>query len=180
MPAKSRNVLPRRMKPHSKRLFYRSVQIAFITVTLCSCMRDTRYMSFIPTGDGWSMEDTLVVITDTLEKTKRKSGIELLLRTEGYDYANLAAHIRISQGTTVLHDETINAELRENSPVEGIGKRADYSIPITNLTLSDTTHTTIEIAQMMSDTLLMGIREVGIRIGSPVRHPGEVVWQVEW
>lgn len=143
-------------------------------------MSDTRYMSFIPTSDGWGMKDTLVVITDTLEKTKQESGIELLLRTEGYDYANLAAHIRISQGTAVLYDETINADLKESSPVKGIGRRTDYSIPITNLSLSDTTHTTIEIAQMMSDTLLMGIREMGIRIGSPVRHPDEVEWQVEW
>ena len=167
------------MKLHNKQ-FRKPVLIALIAVALCSCMSDTRYMSFIPTRDGWGMADTLVVTTDTLEKTKRESGIELLLCTEGYDYANFAAHIRITQGTTVLYDEAINAELKESSPAKGIGRRADYSIPITNLSLSDTTHTTIKIAQMMSDTLLMGIREVGIRIGTPVRRPGEVVWQVEW
>lgn len=158
----------------------RVAALLLATATLCSCMEEVRHLSFVPINlNGWAMEDTLLYTVDTLEKSG-EDGIELLFHTEGYSYTNLAIHIRIVQDSSVLYDELVNAELQQSAPTKGIGKRCDYTLPVTNLTLSDSTHTTIRLTHQMSDSLLRGVREIGIRIGPPVRHPGEVVWQVEW
>jgi len=107
-------------------------------------------------------------------------GFELLLHTENYRYANIGFHLSIEQDSIVLYSDSIHTMLGESNPTRGIARRCDYTIPITNLTLCDSMHTTIRVTHLMSEHTLKGIREIGIRIGSPVRRPGEVVWQVEW
>ncbi len=148
---------------------------------LCSCIeKGTHSLSFatIP-PDGWEANDTLTFIADTLPRSTKK-GFELLLHTENYRYANIGFHVSIEQDSIVLYSDSIHTTLKESNPAGGIARRCDYTIPIGNLTLSDSTHTTVRVTHLMSEHTLKGIREIGIRIGSPVRHPDEAVWQVEW
>lgn len=154
--------------------------ILLLSTTLCGCMKNVTHLSFVPINlEGWDRRDTLKYSVDTLNTPKEK-GVELLFHTDGYAYTNLTVHLCITQDSTVLYDEEINATLQQSAPSRGIGQRQDYTIPITNLPQGNTTHTEIRVSHQMSDTLLRGVRAVGIRIGSPVRHPGEVIWQVEW
>ena len=147
---------------------------------LCSCMGDTRQLSFAtPNATGWAMGDTLTWVIDTL-KAKGESGIELLLQTDGYTYSNIALHICLMQDSTILYNAPMNIALSEATPTHGLAQRCDYTVPIGNIDLTDSTHTTIRMVHQMSDTLLKGISRIGFRIGSPARRPGEVVWQVEW
>lgn len=143
-------------------------------------MKDTRQLSFVTTAsDGWRAGDTLTLVIDTLER-ERTHGVELLLHTDGYAYTNFAMHVSIVQDTVLLYDEQLTLDLRQMEQSGGIAQRCDYVVPIANMELADSTHTTVSVKHLMSDTLLHGIRRIGIRIGSPARRPGEVVWQVEW
>lgn len=160
---------------------YRVIVVTICTVALCSCIeKRTHCLSFatIPT-DGWEASDTLTFTADTLQRSTKK-GFELLLHTENYSYANIGFHVSIEQDSIVLYSDSIHTKLAESSSAKGIARRCDYTIPIANLTLCDSTHTTVRVTHLMSEHTLKGIREIGIRIGSPVRHPGEAVWQVEW
>ena len=160
---------------------YKALVVTLFTVALCSCIeKGTHSLSFatIP-PEGWEANDTLTFIADTLPRSTMK-GFELLLHTENYRYANIGFHLSIEQDSIVLYSDSIHTMLEESNPARGIARRCDYTIPITNLTLCDSMHTTVRVTHLMSEHTLKGIREIGIRIGSPVRHPGEVVWQVEW
>lgn len=143
-------------------------------------MKDTRQLSFVTTApDGWTAGDTLTLVIDTLERGGTH-GVELLLHTEDYAYTNLAMHLSIAQDTVLLYDGQLTFDLKQMEQSGGIARRCDYVVPIGNLELADSTHTTVSVRHRMSDTLLHGIGHIGIRIGSPARRPGEVVWQVEW
>ena len=169
------------MQHSSLQRAYRIVIALFFSAALCGCLeKNTHYFAFNPIHtDGWDAMDTLTFVTDTLH-TSTESGIELLIHTESYIYENIGLYISIEQDSRAIYCDTINTELKSNNPQKGIARRADYTIPITNLSLHGNTHTTIKLAHLMGDPSLKGIREIGIRIGSPVRHPGEAVWQVEW
>lgn len=167
---------------HSKLLkTYKTIIALLLPAVLCGCMeKDIHHLSFASIHtDGWKAGDTLTFTADTLQRSTKK-GFELLLHTENYSFANIGFHISIEQDSCVLYSDSIHTKLEESSPAKGIARRCDYTIPITNLTLCDSTHTTIKLTHLMNEHTLKGIREIGIRIGSPVRHPGEVVWQVEW
>ena len=154
--------------------------LLFLATALCGCMKDTRQLTFATTEpDGWAAGDTLTLAIDTLTRTGTH-GVELLLHTDGYAYTNLALHVSMVQDTTVLYDEQLTIDLKQMKQASGIAQRCDYVVPLANMELSDTTHTTVNVYHRMSDTLLCGIGRIGIRIGSPARRPGEVVWQVEW
>lgn len=154
--------------------------LLFLATALCGCMGDTRQLSFVATAPGgWAADDTLTLVIDTLDKT-RTNGVELLLHTEDYAYTNLALHLRVKQDTALLYDEQLTIDLKQMKQSEGIAQRCDYVVPLGNMELADSTHTTVSVKHLMSDTLLRGIGRIGIRIGSPARRPGEVVWQVEW
>lgn len=168
---------------HSELLktYYKAIIVLFCSAVLCGCMeKETHHLSFAPIHtDGWEVKDTIIFTTDTLQ-TSTKMGVELLLHTENYSFANIGFRISIEQDSIILYSDTIHTKLEESSPTKGLARRCDYTIPITNLALCDSTHTTIKVTHLMNEQTLKGIREIGIKIGSPVRHPGEVVWQVEW
>lgn len=143
-------------------------------------MADTRQLSFIPIGhDGWAHTDTLTYTIAPMDYTK-ESGISLLLHTEGYEYKNIAIGITIRQDTTLLYHKQRSYLLSHNTPKNGIGHRCDYTLPIDNITLCDTLPTTITLTQQLDEPTLTGIREVGVRIGSPLHLSGEPVWRVDW
>lgn len=147
---------------------------------LCSCMNDTRHLAFASIGhDGWAHTDTLTYTIDPLTGTS-KSGVYLLLHTEGYAYGNIALDICIQQDTAMLYHEQRNYILAQGEPKDGIGRRCDYTLPVGNVVLCDTLPTTITLAQRLDQPILTGIRDMGIRIASPMREPGEPVWRVDW
>lgn len=157
-------------------LLYLSVMIA----NLCSCIADTRHLSFLSIGkDGWAYTDTLTYTIAPLNHVE-KSGLSLLLHTEGYAYENIAFDITIYQDTILIYHEQRSYLLEPNLVQSGIGRRYDYTLPISNITLCDTLPTTITIAQQLDQPILTGIREVGIHISEPLRQPGEAVWKVKW
>ena len=156
------------------------LSVSTLLAALCSCIGDTRFLAFIPMGqDGWAHTDTLTYTIDPLTGTS-KSGVYLLLHTEGYAYGNIALDICIQQDTALLYHEQRNYILAQGEPKDGIGRRCDYTLPVGNFTLCDTLPTTITLTSQLDPPILTGIREVGIRIAAPMREPGEPVWRVDW
>lgn len=157
-----------------------SLSVSVLLATLCSCMADTRYLAFAPVGaDGWASTDTLTYSVVPLVGVKQ-GGVYLLLHTEGYRYGNIAIEVSIRQDTTLLYNGQHSYLLSDNDAKSGIGHRYDYVLPIANITLCDTLATNIILTQQLDQSLLPGIREVGIRIGDVMRQPSEPMWKVDW
>ena len=156
------------------------LSVSTLLTALCSCIDDTRYLAFVSIDqNGWTHTDTLTYTIEPLGNVKR-SGISLLLHTEGYAYENVALGITVEQDTTLLYHEQRSYLLKHQNPKNGIGRRCDYTLPIGNMELCDTLPTTISITQQLNQPSLKGIREVGIYISSPLHQPGEPVWKVDW
>ena len=154
--------------------------VSFVLTFLCGCMPDTKSIAFAPIDtDGWARTDTLMYTIAPLEGEKR-SGISLLLHTEGYAYANLSLDITIQQDSCLLYNEQRHYLLCENSPKPGIGRRCDYILPIDNFTLCDTLPTIVTLTQQLDVPSLAGIQRVGVHVGRPIRKPGEPIWRVDW
>ena len=154
--------------------------VSVLLTALCSCMSDTRHLSFVSIShDGWVQTDTLTYTVAPMVGAG-KSGISLLLHTEGYAYENIAFDITIKQDTTLLHHEQHNYLLEDNLPQNGIGTRCDYTLPVGNFILCDTLPATITLIGKLDLPVLVGVREIGIRIAAPMREPGEPVWRVNW
>ena len=157
-----------------------TLSVLALLTALCSCMSDTRHLSFVPIShDGWVQTDTLTYTIAPMAGAG-KSGISLLLHTEGYAYENIAFDITIKQDTTLLHHEQRNYLLGDNLPQSGIGTRCDYTLPVGNFILCDTLPTTITLTGQLDLPVLTGLREIGIRIAAPMCEPGEPVWRVNW
>ena len=161
-------------------LLSNALSVSVLLTALCSCMSDTRYLSFVSINhNGWGQADTLTYTIAPMAGAG-KSGISLLLHTEGYAYENIAFDITIRQDSTPLYHEQRNYLLKDNLPQNGIGTRCDYTLPVGNFILCDTLPTTITLTSQLGLPVLTGIREVGIRIAAPMREPGEPVWRVNW
>ena len=151
-----------------------------ILATLCCCIEDTQYLRFshIDTN-GWEYGDTLIYHIAP-SRVQGRSGINILLHTEGYKYQNIALNITITQDTTLLYNGQRSYTLDYNQPKNSIGRRCDYTLPIGNFVLCDTMPTTIALTHQINQHRLNGIREIGISIGTPLREPGEAMWRIEW
>lgn len=166
------------MRDKAKLLRLISATILFLVLN--GCVADTKYVAFIPIGhNGWLHTDTLTYAIDPLTDMER-SGFSLLLHSEGYRYKNIALDITISQDTILLYHEQRSFLLEHNLPRKGIGRRYDYVLPVGNFILCDTLATTISITHRLNQSKLVGIREVGVRIGPPLHQPGESSWKVDW
>ena len=154
--------------------------VSAMLTALCSCMNDTRHLAFASIGgDGWGRTDTLTYTIAPLTGMN-KGGVHLLLHTEGYEYGNIALDISVQQDTALLYHEQRSFLLDENLAKRGIGRRCDYTLPVGNITFCDTLPATIVLIQKLDQPILFGIREVGVRIASPMRLLGEPVWRVNW
>ena len=154
--------------------------VSVLVATLCSCMADTRYLTFAPIGaDGWACTDTLTYSIPPLAGVEQ-GGVFLLLHTDGYRYGNIAVEISICQDTSLLYHEQRSYVLGYDEAKSGIGHRSDYLLPVDNITLCDTLPTTITLTQQLDQPVLLGIREVGIRISGAIRQPDEPVWKADW
>lgn len=157
-----------------------SLSIVVLLTTLCSCMADTRHITFASIDyTGWAQTDTLIYTIAPLNGAKR-CGISLQIHTEGYRYKNISLGITIRQDSTLLYQELRNYLLEQNHPKNGIGHRYDYTLPIGNFTLCDTLPTAITVTQQLDQPTLVGIRKVGVHIASPMHEPGEPIWKVDW
>lgn len=151
-----------------------------LTASLCGCMADTRHLDFISIGnDGWKHTDTLTYTITPLPEVEL-GGVSMLLHTEGYNYENIALNVTIRQDTILRYSKLHTYLLSHNQPKNGVGRRCDYTLPVGNITLCDTLPTTITLTHRLDQSVLTGIREVGIRIGAPLRQPDEPVWKVDW
>lgn len=147
---------------------------------LSSCMSDVSFTTFRTIDSGrWGQTDTLTIQVDSLEMSG-KHGVELLLHTEEYPYANIALNLSICQDTTLLLDTIIAYDLAAELGTRSIGSRSDYSLLIGNIILCDMLPITMQLTHQMADSQLKGVREVGVRIGEPIGLPKETVWRVEW
>lgn len=147
---------------------------------LASCMADTRSLTFAQlSSKGWASTDTLVYTLEPMNGVT-EGGISVLLRTENYEYGNIAFAITIEQDSTLLYHEQHDYLLENCKPKKGIGHRNDYTLPIGNVTLCDTLPTIITLTLQLDKPQLTGIREVGIRVADPMRKPGEPVWKANW
>lgn len=156
------------------------LSVSVLFTALCSCMSDTSHLGFVSIShDGWTQTDTLTYAIAPLTGTG-KNGISLLFHTEGYEYGNIAFDITIRQDTTLIYHELRNYLLGNNSTNKGIGHRSDYTLPVGNFILCDTLPTTITLTGQLNQPILTGIREIGIRIASPMREPDEPIWRVNW
>lgn len=156
------------------------LSVSGLLAALCGCMSDTRHLSFVSIEyDSWAQTDTLTYTIAPMAGEGR-SGISLLLHTEGYEYGNIAFDITIRQDTTLIYHELRNYLLGNNSTNKGIGYRSDYTLPVGNFILCDTLPTTITLTGQLNQPILTGIREIGIRIASPMREPDEPIWRVNW
>ena len=167
------------MKSKANRTLHILSVSALLTV-LCSCMADTRHLTFLSLGnEGWGYTDTLTYTIAPLSGIA-ESGLSILLHTEGYNYGNIALDITVCQDTTLLYHEQHSYLLEHNLPKSGIGRRCDYTLPVGNITVCDTLPTTITLTHRLDEPALMGVREVGILLSVPLRQPGEPVWRVDW
>ena len=153
--------------------------VSVLLAILSSCMTDTQriYTTFIPISQkGWRQCDTLKYAMPPLKNTDN-CDISLLLHAEGYNYGNIALDITIQQDTTLIYHEQRDYLLFENLPVEGFGRRCDYTLPIGNFSFCDTLPTTITLVHQIDQPLLKGVREIGVDISTPKR---EIIWRVDW
>lgn len=158
----------------------RKLCLTAIIAALCSCMADTRHLDFIAIGHhGWTHDDTLVYTIPPMEGIG-EWGLQVLLHTEGYGYKNISLAITVKQDSAMLYNEQRSYLLDHNIPKSGLGHRCDYTLPVANITANDTLHTTVTLTQCLDQPALKGIREVGIRIGAPLRRAGEPVWKADW
>lgn len=156
------------------------LSVSGLLASLCGCMSDTRHLSFVSIEhDSWTQTDTLTYTIAPMAGAGR-SGIFLLLHTEGYEYGNIAFDITIKQDTTLLYHERRSYLLESSRPHKGIGDRCDYTLPVGNFTLCDTLPTTITLTCQLDQPILTGIREVGIHIATAMSDPGDPVWHVNW
>lgn len=147
---------------------------------LCSCMGDIRYLAYTTIEyDDWADTDTLTYIINPMSNPE-KGGLSLLLHTEKYEYTNIALHITVKQDSTLLYCNQHNYLLKDHAPKHNFGCWYSYTLPVSNITLSDTLPTTITITHQLNQPILTGIRRVGISITTPLRQPGEPVWRVNW
>lgn len=150
-------------------------------------MGDAKHLVFSPImPDGWSAADTLHYALVPVPKCQPLSatvyneyGMSVLLHTENYVYRNIALRVIVEQDS-LLYDAHHAFMLDECDPIQGIGQRYDYTLPIANITYNDTLPLTILLQHDMDTICLPGIRSVGVRIGARNRMPGEVVWKVDW
>jgi len=151
-----------------------------LTAALCSCMADTRHLDFISIGsNGWKHTDTLTYTIPPLREIG-DCGFSLLLHTDNYPYENVALDVTIRQDTTLLLHKEQNFLLDHNPAKRGIGHRCDYTLFIDNIALCDTLPATVTLVQQLVQDTLMGIREVGIRIGAPLYQSNGPEWRVDW
>ena len=169
------------MKRKTKPLaLYKTLLTLLMLTALSSCMSDVNYTAFRTIDSSkWGQTDTLTYQADTL-KMSGMHGVQLLLHTEEYPYANIALNIVIKQDTTLLFDTVAIYDLTAETRTHSFGYRNDYTLSVGNITLCDTLPTTIQLTHQMTDSQLRGIREVGILIGAPIGLPKETVWRVEW
>ena len=147
---------------------------------LCSCMADTRFVTFVPIGQkGWVCSDTLRCMIPPLRGVGG-CRVSLLFHTEGYGYENFAVDVDICQDSVQLYRKQHHYLLGEIPSAKGIGRRCDYTLPVSNLVLCDTLPTTVTLVHQMELPALMGIREVGVCIGEPMHESAEEVWRVVW
>ena len=176
------------MKAKSKtRVLCLTLCVATLQVVLYSCIADTRHLVFATINrDGWAHTDTIAYTIIPLPGNSntlgsdQKSSISLLLHTEAYKYSNIAIDIIIEQNNSLLYHELRSYQLDSCHPKNGIGHRHDYILPIGNITLCDTLPFDIILTQQLDQPLLVGIREVGVRIGTPMCEPGEPIWKANW
>ena len=147
---------------------------------LCSCMGNARYTVFCPIGPkGWRQTDTLTYAIDTLD-INDECEIQLLLHTESYPYTNITLHMTARQDTLVVVDTIATYDLARESSTKGMGHRYDFLLSIGKITLCDSFPTTIHLTHRMTDTLLKGVRQVGIEIREQKMESDEIVWHVAW
>ena len=169
--------MKRKTKPFS---LHKTILALLMLSAISSCMSDVDYMAFRTIASGrWSQTDTLTCLDDTLD-INGMHGMQLLLHTEDYPYANIALNIVIKQDSTLLLDTIATYDLTAESCTHSLGLRNDYTLPVGNITFCDTLPTSIQLTHQMTDASLRGVREVGIRIGAPIGLPKETVWRVEW
>lgn len=164
----------------SKAKALRTLLVSGLLAGLCGCMADTRFMAFVSLGQkGWTYSDTLNYVIPPL-RGAGECGVSILLRTEGYGYGNIAVVVDAYQDSAQLYHKLHHYLLGGTLSVEGIGRRCDYTLPVSNLVLCDTLPTTITLVHRMEQTTLMGVREVGVRIGALVDESGKESWRVIW
>lgn len=162
-----------------KRSKIKVLTLLSILTILIGCMGNTHYLAFEPVDvAGWSRCDTLIYTILPIERHSQM-GISVLLNTEDYPYQNIALDITIAQDTLLYHEQQ-EFTLSQCKPKSGIGRRCDYTLPITNITLCDTLPTTLTLTHQLEQPTLKGIREVGVSVGALISKPGDVIWQIEW
>ena len=173
--------------PNSRLHILLKCLVWLIPTCLCGCMGDTTHLVFsLIAADGWRATDTLhYSIMPTPQHQSLSSaeyhecGMSVLLHTDEYAYRNIAFRVIVEQDS-LLYDAHHTFMLGECEPVQGIGQRCDYTLPITNITYNDTLPLVISLQHNMDTICLPGIRSVGVRLGACNKMPGEIVWQVEW
>ena len=167
------------MRSKAKRIWH-TLSVSALTAALCGCMADTRYLHFISIApDGWRHSDSLTYTIAPLPGVEQ-GALSLLLHTDDYPYENIALGVTVRQDTTLLLHKEQNYLLDHNPAKSGVGHRCDYTLFIDNITLCDTLPATITLTHHLDQPALTGIREVGIRLSSPLHQPGEPVWEVDW
>lgn len=150
-----------------------------ISSLLCCCIEDTTHLEFVPIEScGWAYTDTLCYTMPPATEAG-EHGVSVLLHTNNYIFQNLVLHVTIAQDT-LLHDAQHVYRLDECSPIRGIGRRCDYTLPIGNIVFNDSTPIHIALQHRMDTTTLPGIHAAGIHCGPHIPEPGEVIWQVKW
>ena len=163
-----------------KRSFHALWLIVVLLTNFCSCVGDTRYFTSASIDpEGWVATDTITLTINPLNNVD-KCGLSLFLYTDKYEYENIAFDILVKQGSKQLYHERRSYLLKSNISEHGIGHRYEYILPVDNVVLCDTLSTIVTLTQQLDQPILKGIYRVGVCFGSPLRLPGEPVWQVKW
>lgn len=152
-----------------------------VLAVLGGCMADTRHLAFIPIGyEGWADTDTLTYTLNPLNGVEQGGELSLLLHTERYRYENIALGITIRQDTVLVRHEQRNYILGQHRAKKGVGHRSDYVLPVGNVVLCDTLPTTITLTHQLNQSILKGVRGIGVRIGTPLQPTSKPRWQSDW
>ena len=150
-----------------------------LLTTLGGCMDNIHYLTFNSVdSNGWNRCDTQAYTIPPI-KGYPQIGISVLINTENYPYKNIALDIAISQDTILYHEQQ-EFTLTQCSPLLGFGRRCNYTLPITNITLCDTLSTHLILISQLEQPILTGIRQIGVSASSLIHKSGDTIWQVEW
>ena len=144
--------------------------LIILAVVACACNNGIHYYQYQHIeGDAWLQSDTLcfeAAMTDSLHPNQLEVGLRY---TDKYPYQNLRIGVRVLMpDSQLLPMQTIDFQTTDNQGYHlGMGKGGLFQLQAKPIILPISKPGTwiIQLSHQMNDSSLVGIHDVGVKIG---------------